>query len=85
MQMEEDVNAMDMNMSVATERSVAKSKKGVYSNSSWDLIDAVDEGRKDIGEPELSATNGCIVLNVNYLRGRTTIVIYYRYAIRPRI
>ena len=50
MQMEEDVNAMDMNMSVATERSVAKSKKGVYSNSSWDLIDAVDEGRKDIGE-----------------------------------
>lgn len=52
MQMEEDANAMDMNMAVATERSVAKSKKQVYSNSSWDLIDAIDEGQKDINEME---------------------------------
>ena len=45
----EDDNAADMAPAVATERSISKSKKGVYKNSSWDLVDAVEEG-KDITE-----------------------------------
>ncbi len=49
MQVQEDGNAQDMAPSVAAERSVSKSKKGVYKNSSWDLVDAVEEG-KDINE-----------------------------------
>jgi hypothetical protein len=45
----EDMNAVDMAPSVAAERSISKSKKGVYKNASWDLVDAVDDG-KDITE-----------------------------------
>lgn len=44
MQTNEDGNAELMSVSVAAERSISKSKKGVYKNSSWDLVDAVDEG-----------------------------------------
>ncbi|PIE87265.1 MAG: hypothetical protein CSA03_01245 [Bacteroidetes bacterium] len=50
-QMSEDLNAGVMSTSVATERSISKSKKGVYKNASWDLVDAVEEG-KDIEEIE---------------------------------
>ena len=49
MQTFEDGNAEEMSPSVATERSISKSKKGVYKNSSWDLVDAVEDG-KDINE-----------------------------------
>ncbi|MCJ8292380.1 MAG: VWA domain-containing protein [Crocinitomicaceae bacterium] len=54
MQYSEDGNAAVMNTSVATERSISKSKKGVYRNASWDLVDAVEEG-KDINEIEEEA------------------------------
>ncbi len=50
-QMSEDLNAGVMSTSVAAERSISKSKKGVYKNASWDLVDAVEEG-KDIAEIE---------------------------------
>lgn len=53
-QMAEDNNAEVMAPSVATERSISKSKKGVYRNASWDLVDAVDGG-KDITEIEEEA------------------------------
>lgn len=43
----EDSNAEQMAPSVAAERSISKSKKGVYKNGSWDLIDAAEDG-KDI-------------------------------------
>ncbi len=46
MQMKEDANADVMSTSVAAERSISKSKKGVYKNSSWDLIDAIEDGKK---------------------------------------
>jgi hypothetical protein len=54
MQYSEDGNASVMNTSVATERSISKSKKGVYKNSSWDLVDAAEDG-KDINEIEEEA------------------------------
>lgn len=54
MQMDEDGNAEVMSVSVAAERSISKSKKGVYKNSTWDLVDAVEEG-KDITEIEEKA------------------------------
>ncbi len=50
MQLEEDSNAEMEAISVKTERSIAKSKKGVYKNASWDLIDAVDEGTADLSK-----------------------------------
>ena len=50
MQMEEDANAAYESPSVATERSIVKSKGAVYNNASWDLIDAVDDGDKDLLE-----------------------------------
>ena len=53
-QMSEDSNAEEMAPAVMTERSISKSKKGVYNNSSWDLVDAVDEG-KDITKIEEDA------------------------------
>ena len=53
-QLSEDGNAEVMSTSVATERSISKSKKGVYKNSTWDLVDAV-EGGKDINEIEEEA------------------------------
>jgi hypothetical protein len=49
MQISEDYNATSQATSVATDRAVAKSKSGVYMNSSWDLIDAA-QGGKDINE-----------------------------------
>jgi hypothetical protein len=51
MQNVQDENAAVMAPSVAAERSISKSKKGVYKNASWDIIDAADEG-KDITEIE---------------------------------
>ena len=53
-QMKEDGNARVMSSSVATERSISKSKKGVYMNASWDIVDAVEEG-KNIEEIEEEA------------------------------
>lgn len=52
MQVAEDRNAEATSMSVKAERSIAKSKANVYNNSSWDIVDAVDKGGKDIGEME---------------------------------
>lgn len=45
MQIREDANASGQAMAVSAERTIAKSKKATYSNASWDLIDAVDEGK----------------------------------------
>lgn len=56
MQVSEDANAEMESVAVAADRTVAKSKKGVYKNSSWDLLDAVDEGEidlKDMKEEDL--------------------------------
>ena len=53
MQATEDANAESKAMSVKTERAIVKSKGKVYKNASWDLVDAVDEG-KDINEIEES-------------------------------
>jgi hypothetical protein len=55
MQAEEDANAEMQAGAVATERAIAKSKSAVYKNSSWDLIDAVDNGRdlSEINDEEL--------------------------------
>jgi len=52
MQVFEDSNAEEMAPAVATERSISKSKKGVYKNSSWDLIDAAEEGKDITKIPE---------------------------------
>ena len=48
MQMSQDMNAEMEAPSVATDRAIAKSKNNIYKNSSWDLLDAVNEGEKDI-------------------------------------
>ncbi len=55
MQMSEDMNAVNMAASVSTERTIVKAKKASYNNASWDLLDAVDEGRSvdDFDEKEL--------------------------------
>lgn len=52
----EDMNAATLSPSAAAERTIVKSKKGTYSNESWDLIDGVEKGEVDIlklGESEL--------------------------------
>lgn len=46
--MSQDMNAEMEAPSVATDRAIAKSKNNIYKNSSWDLLDAVNEGEKDI-------------------------------------
>jgi hypothetical protein len=46
-QLSEDANAESQSPSSKTERSIVKSKE-VYSNASWDIIDAVDKEGKDI-------------------------------------
>ncbi len=46
-QLMQDANAASESEAVKTERSIVKSK-AAYSNESWDLIDAVDKGGKDI-------------------------------------
>jgi hypothetical protein len=43
-QLMQDMNAQSEAISVKTERAIVKSKAS-YMNSSWDLIDAVDEGK----------------------------------------
>lgn len=43
-QLMQDMNAQSEAISVKTERAIVKSKAS-YTNSSWDLIDAVDEGK----------------------------------------
>ncbi|MCH2225461.1 MAG: hypothetical protein MK066_11890 [Crocinitomicaceae bacterium] len=55
MLLKEDANAVHQSAAVSAERSIAKSNKAVYNNSSWDLIDAVDEGKDitDFKEDEL--------------------------------
>ena len=50
MQSAQDGNAMSKSVNVATERTVAKSKTGVYKNSSWDLLDASEEDEFKISE-----------------------------------
>lgn len=55
-QKEEDMNAASQSPSAAAERTIVKSKKGTYSNASWDLLDGVEKGEVDIlklGESEL--------------------------------
>ncbi len=47
-QQEEDRNAETQSPSAATERAIVKSKKRAYKNSSWDLIDGVDEGEVNL-------------------------------------
>ena len=49
-QQEQDKNAGSQSAAVKTERSITKSKKGVYNNASWDLMDAVDEGEADLSK-----------------------------------
>lgn len=49
MQLEQDSNAENQSPSSKTERSIVKSKEA-YSNESWDLIDAVEKGKKDISK-----------------------------------
>lgn len=57
-QIQEDFNATEQSISVAADRAVVKSKSQIYSNSSWDLIDAIDnksiklEEMKDIDLPK---------------------------------
>lgn len=46
----QDSNAEMESVSVKTERSIVKSKGKVYNNATWDLVDAVEEGDKDIKE-----------------------------------
>jgi hypothetical protein len=46
-QVTQDINAESTGAAVKAERSIAKSKTA-YSNASWDLIDAVEEQKKDI-------------------------------------
>jgi len=48
----QDSNAEMESAAVKTERSISKSKKGVYKNSSWDLNDAVEEGEVDLSKIE---------------------------------
>lgn len=48
-QEKQDSNAMAMSEEVAVERSVSKAS-GHYSNSGWDLVDAVSDGAVKIGE-----------------------------------
>lgn len=54
MQATEDMNAEQVSPSAKAERSIAKSKSDVYSNSSWDIVDAVDKDGKDIAVMEES-------------------------------
>lgn len=51
LQQEQDFNASNQAPSVAAERAIVKSK-GSYSNSQWDLVDAVDQEGKNIKEME---------------------------------
>ena len=54
--MDEDFNASNQSMSVAADRAVVKSKSKVYNNSSWDLIDAIDNNTiqlEDVKEADL--------------------------------
>ncbi|MBL1280990.1 MAG: hypothetical protein COA33_011990 [Fluviicola sp.] len=50
MQSAQDGNAMSESINVAAERTVAKSRSGVYKNSSWDLLDASDDENFKISE-----------------------------------
>lgn len=48
-QMEQDDAAADMSAGVALRRAAAKSS-ALYTNSKWDLVDAVNEGEADLDE-----------------------------------
>jgi hypothetical protein len=50
-QLAQDENAATESIAVKTERSIVKSK-AAYSNESWDIIDAVEKGGKDITKME---------------------------------
>ena len=52
-QLAQDVNAEVQSISSKTERAIVKSKTA-YSNESWDIIDAVNKGSKDITKMEES-------------------------------
>lgn len=43
----QDMNAVSESKSLSAERAIVKSKSN-YTNSSWDLIDAVEEGGKEL-------------------------------------
>ncbi len=49
-QLKQDENAQTFGSSNSVTRSISKSKKKVYSNSNWDLVDATDEEDFDINE-----------------------------------
>jgi hypothetical protein len=48
-QMVQDENAMELEEAVAVKRAVSKSSR-LYSNASWDLVDAMDDTNFDIGK-----------------------------------
>ena len=48
-QMVQDENAMELEEAVAVKRAVSKSSR-LYSNASWDLVDAMDDKDFDIGK-----------------------------------
>ncbi|MBM1106016.1 VWA domain-containing protein [Aurantibacter crassamenti] len=49
MQRTQDANAAEMEEAVAIKRAVSKSSR-LYSNSSWDMVDAVENNKIDISE-----------------------------------
>lgn len=49
LQMRQDANAMEMEEAVAVKRAVSKSSR-LYSNASWDLVDATDDTDFDIAK-----------------------------------
>lgn len=48
-QLEQDANAATMNAPARADRAAAKAS-GLYRNASWDLVDAVAEGKVDLAE-----------------------------------
>ena len=50
-QAEQDVNAYELNESVALKRAVSKSSR-LYKNSKWDLVDAIEENEVEIADLE---------------------------------
>lgn len=54
MQSVQDSNAMEMEEAVAVKRAVSKSSR-LYSNSSWDLVDAADDKDFDVSKVERDA------------------------------
>ncbi len=49
LQSAQDANAMEMEEAIAVKRAVSKSSR-LYKNSSWDLVDASEDGKFDVSE-----------------------------------